>query len=214
MKTILNGIFKENSIFVLLLGLCSSLAITNTLENAYLMGICVTVVLVFSNLVVSIIRKLVPDDVRIPTYIIIVGTFVTILEIVLKEYVFGLYKALGIYLPLIVVNCIVLGRALSVASKVKPGKAVLDGIGVGIGYMLAISLIAIIREILGSNTITLMDSISSLTGYRMVYKDIFPVGDVFPMSIFTTSTGAFLTLAFLMALFNKLRKRGRKNESN
>lgn len=214
MKTLLNGIIKENSIFVLLLGLCSTLAVTTTLENAYLMGICVTVVLIFSNFIVSIIKKLVNDDVRIPTYIIIVGTFVTILEILLKEYVPSLYKALGIYLPLIVVNCIVLGRALSFASKESVGKSILDGIGTGIGYTLAISLVALIRELLGTNTITVMNNISDFTGYRLILKNVLPVNEMFPISIFSTNAGAFLTLAFLMALFNKLRKRGKKHESN
>lgn len=213
MKEILNGIFKENPIFVLLLGLCSTLAVTTTVENAYLMGLCVIIVLVFSNTVISIIRKLIPDDVRIPVYILIVGTFVTILEILLKEFIPDLYSALGIYLPLIVVNCIVLGRALAVASKSKVGKSILDGIGCGLGYTLAITLIALIREILGTNSITLMNNISSFTGYRMIYKEILPTSNIFPISIFTTSAGAFMTLAFLMALFNKI-KGGKKNESN
>lgn len=213
MKNIVNGIVKENPIFVLLLGLCSTLAVTTTFENAYLMGICVIVVLIFSNTVISLIRKLVPDDVRIPVYILIVGTFVTILEILLKEFIPDLYSALGIYLPLIVVNCIVLGRALAVASKNNVGTSIMDAIGVGIGYTLAISLIAIIREILGTNTITIMNNISSFTGYRMVYKEILPTSEIFPISLFTTSAGAFLTLAFLMALFNKI-KGGKKHESN
>src|SRR5574344_1721225 len=213
MKNIVNGIVKENPIFVLLLGLCSTLAVTITFENAYLMGICVIVVLIFSNTVISLIRKLVPDDVRIPVYILIVGTFVTILEILLKEFIPDLYSALGIELPLIVVNCIVLGRALAVASKNNVGTSIMDAIGVGIGYTLAISLIAIIREILGKNTITIMNNISSFTGYRMVYKEILPTSEIFPISLFTTSAGAFLTLAFLMALFNKI-KGGKKHESN
>lgn len=213
MKNIVNGIVKENPIFVLLLGLCSTLAVTTTFENAYLMGICVIVVLIFSNTVISLIRKLVPDDVRIPVYILIVGTFVTMLEILLKEFIPDLYSALGIYLPLIVVNCIVLGRALAVASKNNVGTSIMDAIGVGIGYTLAISLIAIIREILGTNTITIMNNISSFTGYRMVYKEILPTSEIFPISLFTTSAGAFLTLAFLMALFNKI-KGGKKHESN
>lgn len=213
MKTILNGMFKNNSIFVLLLGLCSTLAVTTTLENAYLMGICVLIVLIFSNIVISLIRKIVPDSVRIPVYILIVGTFVTVLEILLKEYVPNLYSALGIYLPLIVVNCIVLGKALSVASKSSIGKSILDAIGTGLGYTFAISLVALIRELLGTNTITLMDNLSSFTGYRMIYKDILPTSNIFPMSLFTTGAGAFLTLAFLMALFNKI-KGGKKHESN
>ena len=213
MKTIYNGIIKENPTFVLLLGLCSALAVTKTVESAYLMGICVLVILIFSSFVISLIRKLVTDSVRIPVYILIIGTFVTIVEVLLKEYIPDLYSALGIYLPLIVVNCIVLGRAMVVASKENVGKSVLDAIGIGLGFTLAITLIALIREVLGTNTITLMDSISSFTGYKAIYKDILPSTDIFPISIFTTSTGAFLTLAFLIALFNKI-KGGKKNESN
>ena len=213
MKTFINGIVKENPVFVLLLGLCSTLAVTKTLENAYLMGICVIIVLLFSNIVISIIRKLVPDNVRIPVYILIVGTFVTIIEILLKNYIPALYNALGIYLPLIVVNCIVLGRALAFASKNKVIPSILDAIGVGIGYTIAISLIAVIRELLGTNTITIMNNISSFTGYRLIYKEILPTSNIFPIELFNTSAGAFLTLAFLMALFNKI-KGGKKNESN
>jgi Na+-translocating ferredoxin:NAD+ oxidoreductase subunit E len=213
MKTIYNGIIKENPTFVLLLGLCPALAITKTVESAYLMGICVLVILIFSSFVISLIRKLVTDSVRIPVYILIIGTFVTIVEVLLKEYIPNLYSALGIYLPLIVVNCIVLGRAMVVASKENVGKSILDAIGIGLGFTLAISLIALIREVLGTNTITLMDSISSFTGYKAVYTNILPSTDIFPISIFTTSTGAFLTLAFLIALFNKI-KGGKKDESN
>ena len=211
MKRILNGIFNENPIFVLMLGLCSSLAVTNKFENAYMMGFCVLVVLLFSNFIVSLIKKLVPDSVRIPVYILIIGTCVTIVEVLLKNYVPALHQALGIYLPLIVVNCIVLGRALDVASREKVGISLLDALGIGISYTLAISLIALIREVLGTNTITLMDSLSSITGYRAVYK-ILPDTNMFPISIFTTPTGAFLTLGLLTAFFNFLRRS--KHESN
>lgn len=213
MKTIYNGIIKENPTFVLLLGLCPALAVTKTVESAYLMGLCVLVILLFSSFVISLIKKLVTDSVRIPVYILIIGTFVTIVEILLKEYIPNLYSALGIYLPLIVVNCIVLGRAMVVASKEKIGKSILDAIGIGLGFTFSITLIALIREILGTNTITLMDSISSFTGYNAVYTHIIPETNIFPIAIFQTSTGAFLTLAFLIALFNKI-KGGKKHESN
>lgn len=213
MKTIYNGIIKENPTFVLLLGLCSALAVTKTVESAYLMGVCVLVVLIFSMFVISLIKKLVTDSVRIPVYILIIGTFVTIVEIVLKEYVPDLYSALGIYLPLIVVNCIVLGRAIVVASKESVGKSILDAIGIGMGFTLAITLIALIREVLGNNTITLMDSVSSFTGYKAIYTNILPVTKIFPITTFETSAGAFLTLGFLIALFNKIRG-GKKHESD
>lgn len=213
MKTVLNGIVKENAIFILSLGLCSALAVTTTVENAYLMGLCVLIVLIFSNLIISLIRKIVPDNVRIPVYIIIVGTFVVVLEMLLKEFIPALYNALGIYLPLIVVNCIVLGRALSVASKENVSKSVLDAVGVGLGYTFAITLIALIRELLGNNSITIMDSISSFTGIRIVFENVFDTNEIFPISIFKTSAGAFITFAMLLALFNKI-KGGKKDESN
>lgn len=212
MKQILNGIRNENPIFVLMLGLCSSLAITTKVENAYLMGLCVAVVLLFSNIVISLIRKIVPENVKIPVYIMIIGTFVTILELLLKTYVTPLYDVLGIYLPLIVVNCIVLGRALSVASKSSVKSSVLDAIGISIGYTLALILISLFREVLGTNTITLMDSISTLTGYKAVYT-VFPVNDLIPMSFMVSPAGAFLVLGILIAIFNKL-KGGNNHESN
>lgn len=211
MKRLLNGIINENPIFSLSLGLCSSLAVTTKFENAYMMGICVLVVLVFSNLVVSLIKKIVTDSVRIPVYILIIGTFVTILEIILKNYIPALYKALGIYLPLIVVNCIVLGRALDVASKESVKNSLLDAIGIGLGYTFAIMIIALFREILGTNTITLMDSISSITGYRAVYK-ILPTTNILPISILVTPTGAFLVFGLLAGIINYVR--GLKNESH
>lgn len=210
MKRIINGITKENPIFILTLGLCSALAVTNNFENAYVMGICVLLVLVFSNLIISIIKKIVPENVKIPVYILIIATFVTIIEIIMQKYLNKLHEILGIYLPLIVVNCIILGRAIQVASKEKVSTSLLDAIGVGLGYTLALMLIAAIREILGNNTITLMDNISSITGYRAIYK-IFPNNNIIPMNIFINPTGAFLIIGLLIALFKKI---GGKHESN
>lgn len=210
MKKILNGIIFENPILVSTLGLCSALAVTNKFENAYVMGICVLTVLILSNLIISIIKKLVPENVKIPVYILIIATLVTIIEILLQKYVKPLYDVLGIYLPLIVVNCIILGRALQVASKEKVIPSILDGIGVGLGYTFALMIIALIREILGSNTITLMDNISTLTGYKAIYK-ILPTNDYLPISIFGKEAGAFLTLGLLIALAKYI---GGKHESN
>lgn len=212
MKIIQNGIIKENPVFVLLLGLCSTLAITTKFENAYLMGICVTLVLIVSNFIVSVIRKWIPSSVKTPVYILIIATLVTIIELMLQYYARDVYDVFGIYLPLIVVNCIILGRALAVASKTSIGKSVLDGLGIGIGYTIALMFIACIREVLGSNTITLMDSISTITGYRAIYR-VFPENELIPMSILASPAGAFLTLGILMAIFNSLRKGG-KHESN
>ena len=211
MKTIINGIFRENPIFVLLLGLCSTLAVSTNFENSYIMGICVTIVLTLSNVIVSIIKKLVPKNVEVPVYILIISTIVTILEIILEVYVKPLYDVLGIYLPLIVVNCIVLGRAISVASKSSVGKSFLDALGIGIGYLIVIMLMGLIREVIGNNTITVMDSISSLTGYKAVYK-VYINNNILPFNILTKPAGAFLTLGFLIALFNAIK--GGKHESN
>ena len=202
MKTIINGIKKENPTFVLLLGMCSALAVTNKFENAYIMGICVLIILIISNLFVSLTRKIVPESVRIPVYILVIATLVTCTEMLLNTYVPTLYKALGIYLPLIVVNCIVLGRNIAVASKENVLKSVLDGIGIGLGYTLALMLIALVREVLGSNTLTLMDSLSDLTGYKAIYK-VLPDSNILPIKFFTTPAGAFLTLGFLIALFKE-----------
>lgn len=213
MKTIWNGISSENPIFVLSLGLCSALAVTTTVENAYLMGFCMLIVLVFSNLIISLIKNLIPDSVRIPVYVLIIGTFVTILEMLLKKYIPSLHQALGIYLPLLVINCVVLSRALVVASNEDVKTSLLDAIGVGLGYTIAIVMIAFIRELLGSNSITIMDNISSFTGIKLVFKNIIPNNNIFPMNLLQTSSGAFITLAFLIALLKKIRG-AKKDESN
>lgn len=210
MKRIINGITKENPIFILTLGLCSALAVTNKFENAYVMGICVLLVLIFSSIIISLIKKIVPENVKIPVYILIIATLVTIIEIIMYKYLNELHKILGIYLPLIVVNCIILGRSIQVYSKEKISTSILDAIGIGLGYTLALMLIAALREILGNNTITLMDNISSITGYKAIYK-IFPSNNIIPMNIFTNPPGAFLTIGLLIALFKKI---GGKHESN
>ena len=212
MKRIINGIFGENPILVLLLGLCSALAVTTNFESAYVMGICVTTILTFSNITVSLIKKLVPNNVEIPVYILIISTFVTILELILKSYVKPLYDVLGIYLPLIVVNCIVLGRAMSVASKSNIRTSLKDAIGIGLGYAFVLMIIALFREIIGNNTLTIMDSISGITGYKLKYR-IYTPSNLFPMNILTKPAGAFLTLGFLIALFKSIRG-GRNHESN
>lgn len=212
MKKVLNGIINENPILVLLLGLCSTLAVTTNFENSYIMGICVLIILLFSNIVVSMIKKLVPKNVEIPVYILIISTFVTILEILLKTYIKPLYDVLGIYLPLIVVNCIVLGRALSVASKESVRTSIKDAIGIGLGYTLVLMVIGLFREIIGNNTITIIDSMSKITGNKLVLH-VYKSTSLFPISIFTKPAGAFLTLGFLLALFNYLRG-GKNNESN
>ena len=208
MKTIINGIIKENPTFVLLLGLCPALAVTTKVENAYLMGICVLIVLILSSFVVTIIKKIVPESVKIPVYILIVGTIVTAIKIILKNYISNLYKVFGIYLPLIVVNCTILGRILTVYSKEKMSYSLKDVLGIGLGFTLAITLIALFREVLGTGIITLMDSISSITRYRAIYR-IIPTTNILPISILVEPAGAFLTLGLLIPLFNYLKDRRR-----
>lgn len=211
MKTILNGIIKENPTFVLMLGMCPALAVTTKFENAYIMGFCVLIVLMFSNVVISIIKKIVPDNVRIPVYILIIGTFVTIIEMLLQRFIPTLYNILGIYLPLIVVNCIVLGRAISVASKSNIKNSLLDAIGIGLGFTISLMLISFIREVFGTNTISLFDELSVLTGFKAVFK-VLPNTKLLPISILVEPAGAFLVVGLLMGIINKIRRD--KDESN
>lgn len=204
MKKIFNYLFKENPVFVLVLGLCSVLAVTTTFEKSYMMGLVVLIILVLSNMIVSIIRKLVNDEVRIPVYIIIISTLVTISEIILNRYSKPLYDAFGIYLPLIVVNCIILGRALSYASKNKVFDSIKDAFKSGIGYLVAISLFGLFRELLGSGTITVMNDISTLTGYRWIIN-VFN-NDFLPNKLFITSGGAFILLGLLIGIINSMKR--------
>lgn len=204
MKKLFNYLFKENPVFVLVLGLCSVLAVTTTFEKSYMMGLVVLIILVLSNMIVSLIRKLVNDEVRIPVYIIIISTLVTISEIILNRYSRPLYDAFGIYLPLIVVNCIILGRALSFASKNKVLDSVKDGFKSGFGYLIAISLFGLFRELLGNGTITVMNDISSLVGYRWIIN-VFN-NDVLPNKLFITSGGAFILLGILIGIVNSMKR--------
>lgn len=204
MKKIFNYLFKENPVFVLVLGLCSVLAVTTTFEKSYMMGLVVLIILVLSNMIVSIIRKFVNDEVRIPVYIIIISTLVTISEIILNRYSKPLYDAFGIYLPLIVVNCIILGRALSFASKNKVFDSIKDAFKTGIGYLVAISLFGLFRELLGSGTITVMNDISTLTGYRWIIN-VFN-NDFLPNKLFVTSGGAFILLGLLIGIINSMKR--------
>ncbi len=201
------SLIDENPVFVLCLGLCPTLAVTNTFEGSYIMGLSVLFVLLFSNFIVSLIAKFVDDHIRIPVYIIIIATFVTVLELLIEFYVPPLSKLLGVYIPLIVVNCIVLGRALSYASKNNIKNSLLDAIKVGLGFTLALSLLGFIRELLGNNTITIMDRVSNLTGYVMKYQ-IFPTNNIIPNRLFISPAGAFITLGLLLGLITYFRNRG------
>ena len=157
MKSILerlyNGIIKENPTFVLMLGMCPTLAVTTSAKNGLGMGLATMAVLIMSNLLISLLRKVIPNGVRVPVYIIIIASFVTIVEMLMHAYVTALYDSLGIFIPLIVVNCIILGRAETFASKNGPIVSIFDGIGIGLGFTIGLTLIGIVRELLGAGTI-------------------------------------------------------------
>lgn len=197
MKTIFerlyNGIIKENPTFILMLGMCPTLAVTTSAINGIGMGLATMVVLVCSNAMVSLLRKVIPNGVRMPAYIVIVASFVTIVQMLLHAYVTSLYDSLGIYIPLIVVNCIILGRAESYASKNKIIPSIFDGIGMGIGFTIGLTSIGIVRELIGTGTVF---------GLQIMPKSYEGV------AIFVLAPGAFLVLAFLCALQNKLGAKG------
>ncbi|MDD5065597.1 MAG: electron transport complex subunit E [bacterium] len=191
------GIIKENPIFFIMLGLCPTLAVSTKVIYGIGMGIAATFVLIGSNIFISLIRNFIPDKIRIPCYIVVIATFVTIVDYILNAYVQPLHKALGIYIPLIVVNCIILGRAEAYAGQNTVLNSILDAIGMGIGFTLAITLIALIREILGSGTITLQ-----MLGYGWVWE--VPVK---PMTIMVLPPGALLTIGILMGIINHFKQK-------
>lgn len=206
MKRILNGIFKENPVFVLMLGLCSTLAITTNFESSYMMGICVLIVLILTSIIVSLLRKIVPDNVKTPVYIVIIASFVTILEMLLKKFIEPLYNVLGIYLPLIVVNCIILGRSISVYSKENVKASILDAIGIGLGYTSSLCLIGFIRELLGNGTITLINNLSSIFNFKLIIR-VIPDIKILPNSIFISPTGSFLIVGIVLSVINFIKER-------
>ena len=191
-KILKNGIIDENPTFVQVIGMCPTLAVTTTVENGIGMGLATTAVLTCSNLFISVIRKFVPDEVRIPCYIVVIASFVTIIQMLLKAFVPALNASLGVFIPLIVVNCIILARAEAFASKNNPITSFLDGIGMGLGFTMALGMIGVVREILGNG------SILGLT--------ILP--EAFPKTILMIlPPGAFFTLAFLMVLVNLIKNK-------
>ncbi|MCI5776579.1 MAG: electron transport complex subunit E [Bacteroidales bacterium] len=191
LKVIINGIIKENPALVLLLGMCPTLGTTTSAINGMGMGLATMVVLMCSNTVISLIKRLIPDMVRIPSFIVIIATFVTVLEMLMKAYVPALYASLGLFIPLIVVNCIVLGRAESFAAKNTPLASFCDGIGSGLGFTLALTVLGAIREILGSG---------------MVFG-ISLWGEEYGILAFVLAPGAFIALAYLIVIVNKLTKK-------
>jgi len=192
-----DGIVDSNPVFVQFLGMCSVLAVTTSVTNAIGMGLSVTAVLVFSNLFISLLRKFIPKQVRIAAYIIVISGFVTAVELIVRAYFPALDKSLGLFIPLIVVNCIILARAESFASKNGPLASVVDGLASGIGYTLAVSAMAFVRELLGTGGLF---AGADGTGGISVFGQAYP-----PATIFIMPAGAFLTLGFLTAVFNKIR---------
>jgi len=192
------GIIKENPVFVMALGLCPTLAVSTSVQNAIGMGAAATFVLVFSNIFISLIKNLIPSQVRIPCFILVIASFVTIVDMAMEAYVPPLHKSLGIFIPLIVVNCIILGRAEAFASKNGVFKSMLDGLGMGLGFMLAIMVIALIREFLGVGTI--LDIRILPTSYKPMVAAILP-------------PGAFVTIGLLMGLLNILQNK-KKSKAN
>ena len=197
-ERLINGIIKENPTFVLMLGMCPTLAITTSAINGIGMGLTTTVILAASNLMISLLRYFIPDGVRMPAYIVVVASFVTIVQMLLQGFIPFLYSSLGIYIPLIVVNCIILGRAEAYASKNKPIPSLFDGIGMGLGFTLSITCIGAVRELIGAGTIfgkqilPLADAAAGKMGYE-------------PVTIFILAPGAFFVLAFLSAIQNKFK---------
>ena len=197
LERLYNGIIKENPTFVLVLGMCPTLAVTTAAMNGIGMGLTTTVVLAMSNLFISLLRNVIPDKVRIPAYIVVVASFVTVVQLLLQGFIPALYDALGIYIPLIVVNCIILGRAESYASKNGPVASIFDGIGMGLGFTLSITILAAFRELIGAGT---------LFGFQVMPKGYEPA------TIFILAPGAFFVLAFLAALRAKLQDKKPKEE--
>ena len=192
-ERIVNGIVKENPTFVMLIGMCPTLAVTTSAINGIGMGLSTTLVLVFSNLLISLLRKIIPDSARVPAFIVVVASLVTIVQFLLQGYVPSLYASLGIYIPLIVVNCIILGRAESYASKNPVLPSIFDGIGMGLGFTVGLTCIGAVREILGSGQIfgfqllPLADAAAGKAGFT-------------PITIFVLAPGAFFVLAMLIAI--------------
>ena len=191
LSTVLNGILRENPVFALVLGMCPTLATTTSAINGMSMGLATTFVLVCSNVVISLLKNLIPDKVRIPAFIVVIATFVTMVQLLMQAYLPSIYDVLGLFSPLIVVNCIVLGRAEAFAAKNTVGLSALDGLGMGLGFSLALTLIGAVRELLGTGCVFGLNLYSETYG----------------MLIFVLAPGAFIVLGYLMALVQKLMKK-------
>ena len=190
LQIISKGILKENPTFALVLGMCPTLGVTSSAINGMGMGVATMVVLIMSNISISLIKSLVPDKVRIPAFIVVIASFVTIIEMLMQAYVPSLYASLGVFIPLIVVNCVILGRAEAFASKNNVFDSALDGIGIGLGFTLALTAVGAVREVLGMGSI-----------FGFTFAD-----GVMPL-LFILAPGGFIVLGYLMVLFNKIAKR-------
>lgn len=189
-KNFSKGLIRENPVFVLVLGMCPTLGVTSSAINGLGMGLATTFVLIMSNIVISLVKNIIPDKVRIPSFIVIIAAFVTVVQLIMQAYVPGLYKSLGLFIPLIVVNCIVLGRAEAFASKNGIFSSAIDGLGIGLGFSFALVLLGSIREILGSG------KLFNLTVYPENYVTL----------LFVLAPGAFIVLGYLIALINRIKK--------
>ncbi len=197
LERLYNGLIKENPTLVLMLGMCPTLAVSTRASNGIGMGLSTLAVLVLSNLVISLLRKLIPDQVRLPAYIVIVASLVTVTELLIEAYLPSVYEALGIYIPLIVVNCIILGRAEAYANKNGPLLSIFDGIGMGLGFTIALTLAGAVREILGSGT---------CFGLRVLPEAVEPMG------IFVQPPGAFLVIALFIIIMNAIGIKTRQRQ--
>ena len=195
LKTFKNGLINENPTFVQVLGMCPTLAVTTSLANGIGMGLSVTFVLMLSNILISLLRKIIPQKIRIAAYVVIIATFVTVVDLILKAYIPSLSASLGLFIPLIVVNCIILARAEAFASKNGVVRSAVDGLGMGLGFTVALSLISAVREILGNGTIL----------------DV-PLGISSPAIIMILPPGGFLTLGIILGLINVVRNRKGENK--
>lgn len=210
-KNFKNGLIKENPVFGLFLGMCSALAISSSIDSAFGMSMCVIVVLIASNCIISLMRKIIPDEIRIPVYIVIIASLVTIVEMVVHAFMPELYVSLGAFLSLIVVNCIILGRAEAFANKNPILPSAIDGLGMGLGYTIALCGLAIVREFLANMSLTFHNPFDATQVIFCIKPEFL---QAYKISFFSTSVGAFLTFACFAALFTVLRKNAEKKEAN
>ncbi len=196
LKTFKNGIINENPVFVQLLGMCPTLAVTTTATDGMGMGLATTSVLIGSNLVISLLRKVIPDKIRIPAFVVIIASFVTLIDMFMHAYAISLYNSLGLFIPLIVVNCLILGRAESFASKNKPVQSIFDGLGMGLGFTLALTILGIVREVLG------VGSVFGIQLFGAAFK---------PAIVMILPPGAFLALGVLIGTLNWFKNKKAKN---